>query len=80
MFDKLPYKFTGKELDDETGLYYYGARYLNPRTSRWISSDPAMDGINWYAYANNNPVKYSDPTGKVPQVEVFGGKMITTLN
>ena len=39
----LPYKFTAKELDDETGLYYYGARYLNPRTSRWISTDPALE-------------------------------------
>lgn len=38
----LPYKFTGKELDSETGLYYYGARYLNPRTSAWISADPAL--------------------------------------
>ena len=35
-------KFTGKELDTETGLYYYGARYLDPKTSRWISADPAM--------------------------------------
>jgi RHS repeat-associated protein len=33
---------TGKELDEETGLYYYGARYLDPRTSRWLSADPAM--------------------------------------
>ncbi len=39
----LPYKFTAKELDDETGLYYYGARYLNPRISRWISTDPALE-------------------------------------
>ncbi|WP_461248392.1 RHS repeat-associated core domain-containing protein, partial [Treponema sp. R6D11] len=38
----LPYRFTGKELDEETGYYYYGARYLDPRTSRWISTDPAM--------------------------------------
>ena len=67
LFDMLPYKFTAKELDDKTGLYYYGARYLNPRTSRWISSDPAMDGINWYAYANNNPVTYDDPTGLAPR-------------
>jgi len=37
----LPYRFTGKELDRETGLYYYGARYLNPKTSRWVSGDPA---------------------------------------
>ena len=39
----LAFKFTGKELDSETGLYYYGARYMNPRTSRWVSPDPAMD-------------------------------------
>ena len=38
----LPYKFTGKEIDEETGLYYYGARYLDPRYSRWISIDPAL--------------------------------------
>ncbi len=73
----LPYKFTAKELDEETGLYYFGARYLNPRTSRWISSDPAgvdlvnpnRDGFsfiesqNWYSYVGNNPIKYIDPTG-----------------
>ena len=38
----LPYKFTAKELDKETGLYYYGARYLDPKYSRWISADPAL--------------------------------------
>ncbi|MCL2129374.1 MAG: RHS repeat-associated core domain-containing protein, partial [Treponema sp.] len=38
----LPYLFTGKELDPETNLYYYGARYLDPKRSRWISGDPAM--------------------------------------
>jgi RHS repeat-associated protein len=38
----MPYRFTGKELDTETGLYYYGARYLDPKTSRWLSADPAM--------------------------------------
>ncbi len=40
---KTPFRFTGKEMDEETGLYYYGARYLNPRTSMWISADPAME-------------------------------------
>ena len=40
--DKLPFRFTGKELDTETGLYYYGARYLDPRYSRWLSGDPAI--------------------------------------
>jgi RHS repeat-associated protein len=37
----LPYRFTGKELDEETGLYYYGARYLDPRAGRRLSADPA---------------------------------------
>ena len=40
--DKLPFRFTGKEMDEETGLYYYGARYLDPKYSRWISTDPAL--------------------------------------
>jgi RHS repeat-associated protein len=39
LFEK---KFTGKETDPETGLYYYGARYLDPKTSRWLSGDPAL--------------------------------------
>ena len=38
----LPYKFTGKEQDEETGLYYYGARYLDAKYSRWLSADPAV--------------------------------------
>jgi len=36
------YRFTGKELDPETGLYYYGARYYDPVLSRWISADPIL--------------------------------------
>jgi RHS repeat-associated protein len=38
----IPYRFTGKERDEETGLYYYGARYLDPKFSRWLSPDPAL--------------------------------------
>ena len=40
-----PYLFNGKELDEETGLYYYGARYYNPRESLWLSADP-LSGYN----------------------------------
>ena len=40
-----PYLFNGKELDEETGLYYYGARYYNPRESVWLSADP-LSGYN----------------------------------
>mgnify|MGYP001489258503 CR=1 FL=1 len=39
----LPYKYTSKEQDAETGLYYYGARYYDARTSRWISTDPILE-------------------------------------
>ena len=38
----LPYRFTGKELDEETGLYYYGQRYLDPQYNIWMTSDPAI--------------------------------------
>jgi RHS repeat-associated protein len=38
----VPFRFTGKERDVETGLYYYGARYLDSKTSRWLSADPAL--------------------------------------
>ena len=84
---------TAKELDEETGLYYYGARYIDPKYSMWISCDPAlgeyipqapvndeakknnqnlpgMGGLfnhvnhNLYHYGANNPVRYTDPTGR----------------
>ena len=48
---KLPYKFSAKELDEETGLYYYGARYLDPKMSRWISADPAMNTGEYFPVA-----------------------------
>ncbi len=54
-----PYLFNGKELDEETGLYYYGARYYDPRTSLWLSTDPMelkYPNVSTYAYCLNNPV------------------------
>jgi len=39
----IGYRFTSKELDTETGLYYFGARYLDPLTSRWVNTDPALE-------------------------------------
>ena len=42
LYSRKGRRYTGKELDAETGLYYYGARYLDPRVSRWLSGDPAM--------------------------------------
>ena len=50
----MPYKFTGKELDEETELYYYGARYLDPQTSVWLSVDPALGDYLPTAGADNS--------------------------
>jgi len=85
----VSYKYTGKEQDAETGLYYYGARYYDAKLCKFISTDaylangkyfptgnkekdtrlPGMGGvfnstnINAYQYADNNPIKYNDPSG-----------------
>jgi RHS repeat-associated protein len=59
------FEFTGRE-NDGTGLYYYRARTYDPQISRFISEDPARlwgGSTNFYAYANNNPISYSDPFG-----------------
>jgi len=50
-------------MTDANGLINMRARYYNPLTMRFINSDPAMDGMNWYAYAAGNPINFADPTG-----------------
>ena len=64
--EDLPYKFNGKELDEETGLYYYGARYLQPVANVWYGVDPLFEkypSLSAYVYCAGNPVKYIDPDG-----------------
>ncbi|RZL20402.1 MAG: hypothetical protein EOO89_00310 [Pedobacter sp.] len=59
-----PFKYNGKEFDEETGNYYYGARYYDPKWSIFISVDPlAEKTFDSYAYCYNNPVRFVDPTG-----------------
>ncbi len=63
------YKYTGQQHDSTIGLYYYGARYYDTTAGRFISRDPASgqlsDGQSYckYAYARNNPERFTDPTG-----------------
>ncbi|MFB3885321.1 MAG: SpvB/TcaC N-terminal domain-containing protein [Thermodesulfobacteriota bacterium] len=59
------YRYAGKERDDETGLYYYGARYYAPWLGRWTSCDPKgiIDALDLYAFCKNNPVVLIDPNG-----------------
>jgi RHS repeat-associated protein len=59
------YRYTGKERDEESGLYYHGARYYIPWLARWTTVDPAgtSDGMNLYAYVSDNPVRLYDPGG-----------------
>ncbi len=73
------YLFTGKELDRDTGFYYFGARYLDPRTDMWLSGDPILASymkgspnggvsnprnVGLYNYAYANPVGLRDPDGR----------------
>ncbi|HYX37136.1 MAG TPA: polymorphic toxin-type HINT domain-containing protein, partial [Oligoflexus sp.] len=73
--ERTHHRYTGQYLDDDSGLYYYGSRYYDPQLGRFISPDDAFLEnpescierpleCNAYGYAANNPVKYSDPTGK----------------
>ncbi|ERJ75770.1 RHS repeat-associated core domain protein [Prevotella disiens JCM 6334 = ATCC 29426] len=65
--EDLPYKFNGKQFDEETGLYYYGARYMNPVASIWYGVDPLAEkyiNIGSYIYCHSSPIILIDPTGE----------------
>ncbi len=62
-----PFRYTGREFDAETNLYYYRARYYDPTAGRFITQDPLLFGggdANFYAYVGGDPVYYADPSGK----------------
>ncbi|WP_304251767.1 RHS repeat domain-containing protein [Phocaeicola plebeius] len=66
-----PYLFNAKEFDEETGMYYYGARYYEPRLCLWMACDSETElypNISGYAYCLNNPVKLKDPDGNHVEV------------
>jgi len=63
-----PLRWQTKYYDEETGLYYWGKRYYDPKTRTWLSRDPLREGggANHYAYCNNRPFEYCDPVGGSP--------------
>jgi len=70
-----PYKFNGKEKDEETGMYYYGARYYSPELSMWLSVDPMSDkrpNQSPFMYCSGNPVILIDPSGLLDGLVITG--------
>lgn len=64
--EDMPYKFNGKEMDSEIGLYYYGARYMNPVISIWNTPDALIEAkpfVSSYTYCLGNPILLIDPDG-----------------
>jgi len=82
-----PFRYTGREQDPETGLYYYRARYYDPTVGRFISEDPAGfagSGTNFYAYVRNSPINLTDPLGlcdKKPScLAIFWNAFLNAVN
>ncbi|MCX5737366.1 MAG: glycoside hydrolase family protein, partial [Proteobacteria bacterium] len=71
-------KFTGQQLDDDTGLYYYGARYYDAQYGRFVSADSVVpdahdpQALNRYAYGRNDPLQRVDPTGHGSEETISG--------
>ena len=67
-----PFRYTARESDTETGLYYYRARYYDQSAGRFLSEDPITfsGGIDFYPYTHNDPVNLFDPSGMQEPVSV----------
>ena len=66
--------YTGQQYDRVTNQYYLRARYYNPVIGRFTQEDIYRgDGLNLYAYCNNNPVEYCDPSGYAKKICKDGG-------
>lgn len=79
-----PFRYAARQLDSETGLYYYRARYYDPAIARFISEDPLGVEVrqNVYAYVHNNPLNYLDPwgTNECTPDQVKGGYQETVID
>lgn len=75
-----PYLFNAKEFDEETGMYYYGARYYEPRLSLWMSTDPLQEKYatySTYCYVFNRPIIFFDPNGEEGFVDWWNNNNMT---
>jgi len=75
--DDFTHRFSTKQRDTETGLYYYGYRYYDPVTGRWPSRDPIEEsgGVNLYAFVGNRPIYRFDRLGLYPGSEGHGDQI-----
>ncbi|MBZ0166522.1 MAG: RHS repeat-associated core domain-containing protein, partial [Candidatus Omnitrophica bacterium] len=69
-----PYMFTGRRLDEETGIYHYRARQYDPAIGRFLQRDPIgyKADMNLFRYTWNNPVNFTDPKGLIPPIPLPG--------
>ncbi len=79
-----PFRFCGEYYDEETGLIYLRNRYYDPGMGRFITEDPIRDGLNWYVYCGNNPIRYTDSLGLDKNLDDYinsnyAGKMTVTI-
>jgi len=70
-----PWMFTGRQLDEETGLYFYRARYYDTNKGRFLQRDPLeyVDGMNLYEYVGGGPTAWLDPSGQTLTPQSVGG-------
>jgi RHS repeat-associated protein len=67
------HQYTGQIADVDTGIYYYGARWYDPKPARFLNQDPIFEGTNPYAHVANNPLNFTDPTGLYAEVTGMSG-------
>lgn len=76
---KIDDRYTGQYFDEETGLYYFNARYYDPIAGRFLEPDPIVadpyfsQTVNPYSYALNDPINWTDPSGMLSLSQIWGG-------
>lgn len=76
--DKRDYSFAGKELDQNSNLYYFNSRYYDAHSGRFINMAPVQDETNLYIYCSNNPLNRVDPT-RINNTKYYGASYYTNI-